>query len=877
MVKLTVADSAGHTDSATHPVSVRDDPPTASYTSSCEGLVCILDGSASTDDGGIVDYTWYVQGDSVAGGPEQSSFTLTFSREGALFVSLRVRDGADPPQEAWKRGFVAAGDVVADFDLSGRCGTDHSCEFDASGSSAPVGIGRYVWHVDGNSVGSLRGSRYRHEFPGLGEYRVRLTVSGRISGRTADTTRVLHITSDSSWLADEEETDGVPVAAFTDSCAGRACTFDGSGSTDGVRIETYAWTVEGNSVGTADTLFHRFASDGTYAVRLIVTDSASQADTLSRDVVVEDLPPAAGLTVSCDSLACVFDGSSSTDDDGIATYAWTVDGDSVGTVTADTLAYTFASAGTYNVGLRVSDTAVPSQTSDSTLSVTVPADPPPPPATRPDLEVGAPTVSDRTPETGATFTLSATVTNAGAGASGATTLRYYRSADATISRSDEEEAETGAVGGLAAGATSAESISVTAPSTSGTYYYGACVDAVANESDTTDNCSAAVRVDVEDPPPPQARPDLEVGVPTVSDRTPETGASFTLSTTVTNAGDGPSAATTLRYYRSADATIGSSDTAVGTDQVGGLAAGGTSAESISLTAPSTSGTYYYGACVDAVAGESDTTDNCSAAVRVDVEDPPPPPQARPDLEVGAPTVSDRTPETGASFTLSTTVTNAGDGPSAATTLRYYRSADATIGSSDTAVGTDQVGGLAAGGTSAESISLTAPSTSGTYYYGACVDAVAGESDTTDNCSAAVRVDVEDPPPPPQARPDLEVGAPTVSDRTPETGASFTLSATVTNAGDGPSAATTLRYYLSADATIGSSDTAVGTDQVGALAAGGTSAESISLRAPATSGTYYYGACVDAVARESDTTDNCSAAVRVDVEDPPPDLEVGTPT
>ena len=30
--------------------------------------------------------------------------------------------------------------------------------------------------------------------------------------------------------------------------------------------------------------------------------------------------------------------------------------------------------------------------------------------------------------------------------------------------------------------------------------------------------------------------------------------------------------------------------------------------------------------------------------------------------------------------------------------------------------------------------MTAPSTAGTYYYGACVDAVAGESDTTDNCS-----------------------------------------------------------------------------------------------------------------------------------------------
>ena len=115
-------------------------------------------------------------------------------------------------------------------------------------------------------------------------------------------------------------------------------------------------------------------------------------------------------------------------------------------------------------------------------------------------------------------------------------------------------------------------------------------------------------------------PDLEVGTPSVSDSNPAAGATFTLSATVTNAGDGESEATTIRYYLSTDATISGSDTEVGTDAVGALAAAGTSDQSISLTAPSTAGAYYYGACVDAVTGESDTTDNCSASVKVDVKD-----------------------------------------------------------------------------------------------------------------------------------------------------------------------------------------------------------------------------------------------------------------
>ena len=482
----------------------------------------------------------------------------------------------------------------------------------------------------------------------------------------------------------------------------------------------------------------------------------------------------------------------------------------------------------------------------------------------PDLEVGTPAVDDASPAPGGSFTLSATVTNAGDIAAASTTLRYRRSANATISTTDAQVG-TDAVDALAASGSSAESIALTAPSTAGAYYYGACVDAVQGESHTTDNCSSSVRVDVAAP----TAPDLELGTPTVDDASPAPGASFTLSATVTNAGDGGASATTLRYHRSVDAAITTTDAQVGTDAVDALAASGSSAESIALTAPTTAGPYYYGACVDAVAGESDTTDNCSPPVRVDVAEP-----TAPDLEVGTPTVDDASPAPGGSFTLSATVRNAGDGAAAATTLRYHRSVDATITTTDAQVGTDAVEALVAAGSSAESIALTAPTTAGIYYYGACVDAVEGESDATDNCSLPVRLDVAEPTAPDPA-PDLEVGTPAVDDASPAPGASFTLSATVRNAGDGAAAATTLRYYRSADATITTTDAQVGTDAVGALAASGSSAESIALTAPTTAGAYYYGACVDAVSDESDTANNCSPSVKVEVEELAPDLTVTT--
>ena len=470
-------------------------------------------------------------------------------------------------------------------------------------------------------------------------------------------------------------------------------------------------------------------------------------------------------------------------------------------------------------------------------------------APAPDLVVDAPTVSTSAPTAGASFTLSVTVRNQGNGRLDSTSLSYYRSTDATITIADTEVG-TDSVFRLDASGSGDEWIRLTAPSEEGTYYYGACVDSVSDESDATNNCSDAVAVTVGAAP----APDLVVDTPTVSESAPTAGASFKLNATVRNQGNGASSSTTLRYYQSADSTITTGDTAVGTDSVSSLDASSSGDESISLTAPSTAGAYYYGACLDGLSGESDTTNNCSIAVVVTVGAAP-----APDLVVDTPTVTTSAPTAGSSFTLSVTVRNQGNGSAGLTTLRYYRSTDSTITIADTEVGTDSVFRLDASASGDESIRLTAPTEEGTYYYGACVDSVSDESDVTNNCSSAVAVTVGAAP-----APDLVVGAPTVSTSAPTAGARFMLSATVRNQGNGRSDSTTLRYYRSTDSTITTSDTGVGRGSVSRLNASASGDESISLTAPSTAGAYYYGACVDSVSGESDTTNNCSAAVTVTV-------------
>ena len=150
--------------------------------------------------------------------------------------------------------------------------------------------------------------------------------------------------------------------------------------------------------------------------------------------------------------------------------------------------------------------------------------------------------------------------------------------------------------------------------------------------------------------------------------------SLTISAVVVNDGNQPSAATTLRYYRSADSTISTADTEVGTDTVSGLAAsGGTSEESISLTVPADAGVYYYGACADRVTGESDIGNNCSVSVTISVG-------LLADLEVSRAELHYPLfiAFVGDAISMTVDVTNNGPGASAPATVRFSGESSFTV-------------------------------------------------------------------------------------------------------------------------------------------------------------------------------------------------------
>ena len=409
----------------------------------------------------------------------------------------------------------------------------------------------------------------------------------------------------------------------------------------------------------------------------------------------------------------------------------------------------------------------------------------------------------------------------------------------------------------------------------------------------------------ESPPAGDGGADLLIAEIMVSARNPAAGESFALSVIVGNDGTATAPATRVRFLRSADEEITTADSEVGTVELAPIAVAGRASGSVEVSVPATGGTYYYGACVEAVTGESDTGNNCSAAVAVvaaasgepgqpaDPDQPadpgspdrgsPEPASSGADLTVAAPMASDPNPAAGAPFTLSATVRNRGTRSSGAATLRFFRSTDGTITVADTEVAGAHVGALAASGSVTASQVVSAPAAGGTFYYGACVQTIFGaEVDTGNNCSPAVTVTVPAPPP---GNPDLRIGS------TKVVGSSLghpvpyvyvngriEMVVDVQNAGGGVSSGTTLRLYVSTSQTVAASDrTEAVTVAVPQIVASREFGAFKRLDAPGTGGTYYYRACVDTVADESDTTNNCGDAVALQAYADAADFLVGATT
>jgi PKD repeat protein len=298
----------------------------------------------------ITSYAWDF-GDGTTGSGVQT--THAYLAPGSYTVILITTDDVGRKGTLTQTITVGAAGLTADFTFSPSSpAVGQSVSFDASTSKASTGrtITSYAWNFDDGTTGS--GVQTSHPYNRTGTFNVRLTVTDDL-GQSQSVTKAVTVGG------------STPTAAFTFSPSsprrGQTVNFDASASraASGRAIATYAWNFDDGAIAFGVTTQHAFVSNGTFNVRLTITDDIGQTSTVTQPVVVSDANPTASFTFSPSSPATnqsvVFDASASSPSPGrtIVSYLWNFDDGTTGT--GRTTTHAFTTARSYLVRLTVTD------------------------------------------------------------------------------------------------------------------------------------------------------------------------------------------------------------------------------------------------------------------------------------------------------------------------------------------------------------------------------------------------------------------------------------------------------------------------------------------------------------------------------------------
>ncbi len=270
---LTVTDNGGATNTMVVSVTVVNALPIASFTTTCNGMTCTFNASASYDpDGQIFHYLWtFGDGTSLNDGPIVSH---TFAAGATYTVTLAANDSYGSGYQS-QTVTIAGANKPPVASLTSTC-DQLMCQFNASASSDPDGtIANYFFDFGDGRTWSGGGYGPFHQYNVDGTYTVTLTVTDN-GGLTAHATRVVTVALNKP-----------PVASFVSTCSGFACSVNASASSDpDGTITSYGWNFGDGASGSGVTTSHTYAAAGTYTVTLTVIDNVGAMITQTQNLTV---------------------------------------------------------------------------------------------------------------------------------------------------------------------------------------------------------------------------------------------------------------------------------------------------------------------------------------------------------------------------------------------------------------------------------------------------------------------------------------------------------------------------------------------------------------------------------------------------------------
>src|SRR6184192_2635496 len=330
-------------------------PPAASFTSSCTSLTCHFTDTSIDPDGSVAAWSWSLGDGSTS--TDQSPGHV-YATGGTYTVRLTVTDNKGTTNSTSQSVTVTPPNTPPTAAFTQSC-TGLACSFTSTSTDPDGTVVAWSWSFGDAATATV--ANPSHTYAAGGTYTVNLTATDN-SGGTGSTSQSITVAPPNT----------PPTAAFTSSCTALACSFTSTSTDPDGIVAGWSWSFGDGATATVANPSHTYATGGTYTVSLTVTDNSGGTGSTSQSITVTppNLPPTASFTKACGDLSCTFTSTSTDPDGSVVAWSWNF-GDGA-TATVANPPHTYAVGGTYTVSLRVTDNAGATNTTSQVVTVTAP-------------------------------------------------------------------------------------------------------------------------------------------------------------------------------------------------------------------------------------------------------------------------------------------------------------------------------------------------------------------------------------------------------------------------------------------------------------------------------------------------------------------------